>query len=105
MQPSGLFFSRRTQIVDLAARTRLPGIFPERKLAEAGGLMAYGVSLPDMWRRATDYVDRLLQGATAANLPVAQPTKFELVINLQTAQALGITMPPTFLFLADEVIR
>jgi ABC-type uncharacterized transport system substrate-binding protein len=105
MQPSGLFYSRRTQIVDLAARTRLPGIFPERQLAEAGGLMAYGVSSAANFRRAATYVDKILKGAKPADLPVEQPTKFEFVINLKTAKALGLTIPPTVLFQADEVIR
>ncbi len=104
-QPSAVFFGRRTQIVDLAAQTRLPGIFPEREFAEAGGLMAYGNSVPAVISRAATYVDKILQGAKPADLPVEQATKFELVINLKTAKALGLTMPPTLLFLADEVIQ
>jgi putative ABC transport system substrate-binding protein len=104
-QPSGVFVSRRTQLVDLAARTQLPGMFPEREFAEAGGLMAYGSSLPANFRRAATYVHKILQGAKPADLPVEQPAKFELVINLKTAKALGLTIPPTVLFLADEVIR
>ena len=103
--PSAVFLSRRTQIVDLAARTRLPGIFPDREFAEAGGLMAYGPSLVANFRRAATYVDKILKGAKPADLPVEQPTKFEFVINLKTAQALGLTIPPTILFQADEVIR
>ena len=82
-----------------------PTLYQARQFVEAGGLMSYGVHLPDMYQRAADYVDRILKGATRAALPVEQPTKFELVINLKTAEALGITIPPTFLFLADEVIR
>jgi putative ABC transport system substrate-binding protein len=104
-QPSAVFFSRRTQIVDLAAQTQLPGIFPEREFAETGGLMAYGNSIPVIFRRAATYVDKILKGAKPADLPVEQPMKFELVINLKTAQALGITIPPSLLLLADEVIR
>jgi len=104
-QPSEVFFGRRTQIVDLAAQTQLPGMFPEREFAEAGGLMAYGSSAAANFRRAATYVDKILKGAKPADLPVEQPTKFEFVINLKTAKALGLTIPPTVLFLADEVIR
>jgi putative ABC transport system substrate-binding protein len=103
--PSAAFFGRRTQLVDLALQTRLPGIFPERELAEAGGLMAYGPSVPANYRRAATYVDKILKGAKPGDLPVEQPMKFELVINLKTAKALGLTIPPTLLFQADEVIR
>jgi putative ABC transport system substrate-binding protein len=102
---SAVFFTRRTQIVDLAARMRLPGIFPEREFAEAGGLMAYGMDVLTHFRRAATYVDKILKGAKPADLPVERPMKFELVINLKTAQALGLTIPPTLLFQADEVIR
>ena len=98
-------FGHRARIVDLAAQSHLPGMYPVREFVEAGGLMAYGPSLPDMHRRAAYYVDRILKGTKPADLPVEQPTKFELVINLKTAKALGITIPPTFLFLADEVIK
>ena len=103
--PSGVFASRRTQIVDLASKTRLPGIFPGREFAEAGGLMSYGPSAAANFHRAATYVDKILKGAKPADLPVEQPTKFELVINLKAAKALGLTIPPTMLFLADEVIR
>jgi putative tryptophan/tyrosine transport system substrate-binding protein len=105
MQPSGLFFTRRTEIVDLAVQTRLPGIFDVREFAEAGGLMAYGNSLPAVFYRVATYVDKILKGAKPAELPVEQAMKFELVINLKTAKALGLTIPPTLLFQADEVIR
>ena len=104
-QPSAVFWERRTQIVDVAARKQLPGIFPERELAEAGGLMAYGPSATANFRRAATYVDRILKGTKPADLPVEQPVKFELIINLKTAKALGITMPPSMLLLADEVIQ
>jgi ABC-type uncharacterized transport system substrate-binding protein len=93
------------RIVNLALEHRLPAIFWARRFAEAGGLMAYGPSQQDLMRRAAALVGKILQGAKPADLPVEQPMRFELVINLKTAQALGITLPPTFLFLADEVIR
>jgi putative ABC transport system substrate-binding protein len=92
-------------IVDLTAQHRLPAIYRWRIHVEAGGLMSYGPNQPAMRRRYAYYVDRLLKGAKPADLPVEQPTRFELVINLKTAQALGLTMPPALLFQADEVIR
>jgi putative ABC transport system substrate-binding protein len=92
-------------IVALAQRSRLPTMYPWRTYAEAGGLMVYGASLPDIHRRAAIYVDKILKGATPADLPVEQPATFELVINLKTAQALDLTMPPSLLFQATEVIR
>jgi putative ABC transport system substrate-binding protein len=95
----------RGQVADLATTSRLPAIYDWKMYVDAGGLMAYGPSLPGIYRRTATYVDKILKGATPADLPVEQPTKFELVINLKTAQALGITIPPTLLFLADEVIR
>jgi putative ABC transport system substrate-binding protein len=100
-----MFFAQRDRIVALAAQHRLPGIFEWREFAEAGGLLSYGVNIADMYRRLASYVDKILKGATPGDLPVEQLTKFELVINLKTAQALGLTIPPTFLFLADEVIK
>jgi putative ABC transport system substrate-binding protein len=93
------------RVADLAATHRLPAMYNWKMYAEAGGLMSYGPSLPDSHRRAATYVDKILKGAKPADLPVEQPTKFELVINLKTAQVLGITIPPTLLFQADEVIR
>jgi putative tryptophan/tyrosine transport system substrate-binding protein len=93
------------RLADLAATSRLPAMYEWREWVVAGGLMAYGPSLQDIYRRATTYVDKILKGATPADLPVEQPRKFELVLNLKTAQALGITIPPHLLVLADEVIR
>jgi putative ABC transport system substrate-binding protein len=95
----------RTQIADFAAKNRLPMMSEVKGFAEAGGLITYGPSLPDMFRRAAYYVDRILKGAKPADLPVEQPIKFELVINLKTAQALGLTIPPSLLFQANEVIK
>ena len=104
--PHPLFFLHRTRLVDLATQQRLPTIWgPFREFVHAGGLMAYGPSLREQFQRAAYYVDRLLKGAKPADLPVEQPTKFELVINLKTAQALGLTIPPSLLFQATEVIR
>jgi len=92
-------------IVDLAARARLPAIHPSRDFVEIGGLMAYGVSYPDLYFRAASLVDKIFRGARPAELPVEQPTKFEFVINLKTAKALGIDIPPAVLARADEVIE
>jgi putative ABC transport system substrate-binding protein len=94
-----------TRIVDMAARHRLPAIYPAREYVEAGGLMSYARDRAEEFRRAAAYVDKILKGAKPADLPVEQPTTFLLVINLKTAQALGLTIPPTFLFQATEVIR
>jgi putative tryptophan/tyrosine transport system substrate-binding protein len=100
-----LFREQRAKIVALAAKNRLPAVYGLREEAEAGGLMAYGASTPQLFRRAATYVDRILKGAKPADLPVEQPTKFELVINLKAAKALGLTIPPSLLGQADEVIQ
>ena len=102
---SVMFSAERRRLVDLAARTRLPAVYPQRDSVDAGGLMSYGPNGPDLFRRAATYVDKILKGAKPADLPVEQPTKFELVINLKTAKALGLTIPPSLLGRADEVIQ
>jgi putative ABC transport system substrate-binding protein len=102
---SPLIGHHNARITALAAQYRLPTIFGLRVRAEEGGLMAYGASLPDMFRRAAEYVDKIRKGAKPADLPVEQPTTFELVINLKTATALGLTIPPSLLFQADKVIQ
>jgi ABC-type uncharacterized transport system substrate-binding protein len=95
----------RPQIAAFATEQHLPSVFAERESVVAGGLMSYGPSLPDLYRRAATYVDKILKGTKPADLPVEQPLKFELVLNLKTAQALGLTIPPSVLFQADEVIK
>ena len=95
----------RERIIELTIKNRLPTMYGVREFAEAGGLMAYGVHLPDLYRRAAAYVDKILKGAKPSDLPVEQPTKFEFVINAKTAKALGLTIPPTLLVFADEVIE
>jgi putative ABC transport system substrate-binding protein len=103
--PSNMFLIERRRFVDLAAKHRLPAVYPWRESVDAGGLMAYGPNLADLFRRAATYVDKILKGAKPADLPVERPTKFELVINLKTAKALGLTIPPSLLRRADEVIQ
>jgi len=100
-----MFFVHRTRLIDLAAKSRLPAMYGSRGLVEAGGLIGYGPTFPENFRRAATYVDKILKGTKPADLPVEQPTKFELVINLKTANELGLTIPPTLLFQADEVIK
>jgi len=102
---SPIFFMQREQIADLVAKSRLPTMFGVSDGARARGLMAYDAKNVDTWRHVADYVDKILKGAKPADLPVEQPTKFELIINLKTAKALGLTIPPYLLVLADEVIK
>jgi putative ABC transport system substrate-binding protein len=102
---SGPVTLRRAQIIDFATKSRLPAIYGFREYVEAGGLMAYGPNLPDMYRRAAYYVDRILKGAQPADLPIEQPMRFDFAINLGTAQALGLTIPPHVLLQATEVIQ
>jgi putative ABC transport system substrate-binding protein len=100
-----MLFGSRDKIAQLGLENRLPVMFQYRQGAESGGLLSYGPNLPDLWRRSAIYVDKILRGARAAELPIEQPTKFELVVNLKTARSLGLTLPPPLLALADEVIE
>jgi putative ABC transport system substrate-binding protein len=102
---SAIFNSERRRLVDLAAKHRLPTVYTTRDFVDAGGLMTYGPNLADLFRRAAVYVDKILKGAKPSELPVEQPTKFEMVINLKTAKALGLTIPPSLLQRADQVIE
>jgi len=103
--PTPLFTYHRKVIVDLASKSRLRGIYPHRGYVEAGGLMSYAANNADLFRRAASFVDKILKGANPADLPVEQPTKFELVINLKTAKEMELKIPPQVLMWADEVIK
>jgi putative ABC transport system substrate-binding protein len=105
MPDDAVFTAHRTQIAELALKNRLPVIYSTRELVSAGGLMSYGPNTTDLYRRAADYIDKILRGTKPADLPVQQPTKFELIINLTTAKALGLDVPPMLLARADEVIE
>ena len=105
MSGDALLRRHMSQIVDFAAKNRLPYMYQNKEFVAAGGLMSYGAKLPDLFRRGALYVHRILQGAKPADLPIEQPTRFELVINLKTAKALGLSLPPTLYALANELIE
>ena len=102
---SSLINTNRRRIADLAAKSRLPSVSNTKTFVEAGGLMSYGADLANSYRRVAYYVDRILKGAKPGDLPVEQPTKFELVINLKTAEQIGLTIPKSMLYRADKVIK
>jgi putative ABC transport system substrate-binding protein len=102
---SAMFNNERRRLVDLAAKNRLPAVYSGRASVDAGGLMSYGPNIADLWRRAATYVDKVLKGAKPGDLPIEQPTKFELVVNLKTAKTLGLTIPQSLLVRADQVIE
>jgi putative tryptophan/tyrosine transport system substrate-binding protein len=103
--PDAMFFGEYRRVVAFAATERLPTLYPEKQSVEAGGLMAYGPSIPAAYRRLAAYVDKILRGADPAELPVEQPTTFEFAINLKTAKTLGLSIPDKLLYTADEVIE
>jgi putative ABC transport system substrate-binding protein len=103
--PDAMFFSQRDSVVEFARKSRLPAMFPEKDFVDVGGLMAYGPSVLDNFRRVATYVDKILKGGKPADLPVEQPKKFELVLNLKTATQIGLTIPPNVLARADKVIK
>jgi putative tryptophan/tyrosine transport system substrate-binding protein len=105
VQTTSFFITHRKRIVELAAHSRVPAVYGEREFVDAGGLMFYGASLRDMYRDAAVYVDKILRGAKPADLPIEQPSKLELIINLKTAKALGITIPPSILVRADRIVE
>ena len=105
VMPSPTFYRHRAQLAELSVKHRLPGIYESDEFVEAGGLMSYGPDFPDLYRRSASYIDRIFKGAKPGDLPSEQPTKFDLVINLKTAKALGLTIPPLLLQRADQVIE
>jgi ABC-type uncharacterized transport system, periplasmic component len=105
IQTDPLVLGQTAQIVRLASASGIPTVYSLREFVDAGGLVSYGPSLFDLWRRSATYVDKILKGANPGDLPMEQPTKFELVINLKTAKALGLTIPPSVLARADQVIE
>ena len=105
VETDAMFFSQRAQIVDLAIRHRLPAVYAEREFADAGGLIAYGTNIPATFRHAATYVDKILKGARPGDLPIGEPTRIELVVNVKTAKALGLAIPQSILRRADEVIQ
>ena len=105
MTPHPFFNDHRQQIIEFAARNKLPAIYPTITFAEGGGLMSYGPSGHDIWRRAAVYVDKILKGTKPADLPVEQPMRFEFIVNLKTANQIGVTIAPNVLVRADRVIR
>jgi putative ABC transport system substrate-binding protein len=105
MESDRALLAQRARIVEFAAKRRLPALYAYREFVEGGGLAAYAPNYPVMFRRAAGYVDKILKGARPGDLPIEQPTQFELVINLKTAKALGLTIPPSLLQRADEIIQ
>jgi len=103
--PGGLVNAQQRQVLDFAAKNRLPAMYPDSEFVESGGLMSYAANFPDLFRRAADFVDKILKGAKPADIPVEQPTKFEFVVNLKTAKQIGVTIPPSVVARADRVIR
>jgi putative ABC transport system substrate-binding protein len=103
--PGGIIGTQRRQVMEFAAKNRLPAMYTNREFVEAGGLMSYAPNLADQWRRAADYVDKILKGVKPADLPIEQPKKFELIINLKAAQQIGLTIPTNVLTRADKVIK
>jgi len=103
--PHSLIATQARQVLDFAAKNRLPAMYPNSEFVEAGGLMSYGPSYTDSWRRAADFVDKILKDTKPADIPVEQPMKFDLIVNLKTAKQIGLTIPPNVLVRADKVIR